>query len=188
MATLTDLTPGVSHHKPVALVLPGVGYTVQAPLLYWSIGILQASGWRVTAVDWTDADKGHDSPEALIEHTLDAATTAAGRQPGLIVAKSLGTLALPYSIERAIPGIWLTPLLNLESVAVALNNADDRHLAIGGAEDRHWIPEAAPATAAALIEIPDADHALRVEDWRGSLEAQSRILEQIAEHISRLAI
>ena len=32
-------------------------------------------------------------------------------QPVLIVAKSLGTPALPWAVERGLPGVWLTPLL-----------------------------------------------------------------------------
>ena len=32
-------------------------------------------------------------------------------QPVLVVAKSLGTLALPWAVERGLPGVWLTPLL-----------------------------------------------------------------------------
>lgn len=167
-------------------MLPGVGYSVQAPLLYWSIGILLAEGWRVITAEWTDEDSKFQTPEALIEHTLNAATVPAGTPLDLVVAKSLGTLALPHAVEHGIPGIWLTPLLNRPAVAEALAHADARHLAVGGTRDRHWIPEAVTDTKAALLEIPNADHALRVEEWRGSLDAQSAIFERIADHITGL--
>ncbi|MGY1551744.1 hypothetical protein ACW5CM_08155 [Microbacterium sp. A588] len=186
MATLTDLSSEASPDTPVALVLPGVGYTVQAPLLYWSVGILLAGGWRVITADWTDKDSEFETPEMLIEHTLDAATTEAGSQLDLIVAKSLGTLALPYAVTRGIPGIWLTPLLNRSAVAEAVSLADARHLAVGGTRDRHWIPDAITGTRATLLEIPDANHSLRLADWRSSLAVQSTIFEQVAMHISRL--
>lgn len=186
MAQLTDLTPDAPCDAPVALVLPGVGYTVHAPLLYWSIGILLDGGWRVTAVDWIDVDREHDSPESLIERTLHTATAEAGTQLDLIVAKSLGSLALPHSIDQGIPGVWLTPLLNRVSVAAALSLADHRHLAVGGTADRHWMPDAVASTGADLLEVPGADHSLRHTNWRRSLEVQVGVLDHVSDHISIL--
>lgn len=186
MPKLTELASGSTTASSVALVLPGAGYTTQAPLLYWSIGMLIDSGWRVIAAEWTE-DGQHDSPESLIEHTMDIADERSSGKIDLIVAKSLGTLALPRAIRRGLPGVWLTPLLNRPEVAAALSQADHHHLAVGGTGDRHWMPGAASGSHARLIEVPDADHSLRGSDWRRSLELQTAVFEQINAHLDSRA-
>jgi hypothetical protein len=43
----TTASTGLGPASPVALVLPGAGYTAQAPLLSWSVALLAERGWHV---------------------------------------------------------------------------------------------------------------------------------------------
>src|SRR5690606_13512805 len=104
----------------IAVILPGADYPAQAPVLYWTQGILLAAGWRVLAGEWDDADRGASGPDAAVEAALDR-LVAEGTPPQLVVGKSLGTFASPGCVAAGIPGIWLTPLLNVPSIADALS-------------------------------------------------------------------
>lgn len=52
MALIERLTDQAGTDAPLALVFPGVGYTVQGPLLYWPILALSQAGWQVWSVNW----------------------------------------------------------------------------------------------------------------------------------------
>jgi len=169
----------------VAVILPGARYTAQAPLLYWSSVILEERGWHVHRVDWRiDAEAaGHPLPfvENAVTRAFAAAPTASRR---LVVAKSLGSFALPWAIEHDVPGVWLTPVLGDDAVADALRGAGPEHLAVGGGADGHWRPERAAGTRARLVSIADADHGLTVPGgWSASIAAQSLAFRAVVEHL-----
>lgn len=172
---------------PTALILPGADYPVTAPLLYWSQSILLQLGWRVVAGAWDDEDR--QAPDAFsavrrIWQQIDAADT----RPSVVIGKSLGSLAAPLCVSESIPGIWLTPLLNVDPLVDALREADGDQLLIGGTADRHWLPERLGEDPdATVFSVAGAGHALRVDgDWLGSLEAQRLVLKRIATHVNAL--
>ncbi|WP_120339566.1 hypothetical protein [Cryobacterium soli] len=174
-----------SADAPVAVLLPGVNYSVQAPLLYWCATLLAERGWHVQAVEWAVDDEARAHPLPFVEQAaaeaFDASPPTSRR---LIVAKSFGTYALPWARSAGIAGVWLTPLLSEEPVCEALRGATAADLAIGGELDAFWRPDSVAGTAAQLLSVPGAGHGLtRPGDWRGSLELQAVILERIAGHI-----
>jgi len=88
-------------------------------------------------------------------------------QPVLVVAKSLGTLALPWAVERGLPGVWLTPLLREAAVVTAVGEARQPTLLVGGTADTHWQPPEVAGPGVTLMELPGADHGLQQPgDWR----------------------
>lgn len=169
---------------PVAVLLPGVGYTVQGPLLYWCATLLAERGWHVQAVEWTVDDEAQAHPQPFVEHAV-AEAFAAGPPSSrrLIVAKSFGSWALPWARRHNVPGVWLTPLLTQPPLSEALQTATPADLAIGGEADEFWRPVVGD-TRARLISAPGAGHSLtRPGDWRGSLALQADILAAIAGHV-----
>lgn len=183
MVQILDASADAGADAPVAFVLPGAGYPALAPLLYWPVGILRSAGWQVFTASWDDDDQRHSSAQQMVEHALDQ-LSARGLAIDIIVAKSLGTFALPRCIDAGIAGIWLTPLLNVPEIAAALQRADSQHLAIGGTADRHWIPAELAGTGAQLHEVSGADHALRQQSWQESLSIQTEVFARIAGHIA----
>jgi hypothetical protein len=162
---------------------------VQRPLLYWCAELLVELGWRVEAIEWTGADVEESVAATLVERALILALT--GTPAGadrLIVAKSLGTAALPWASANGVPGVWLTPVLADDEIRVALAGASADHLAIGGDRDELWAPAAALVTEATLVTVPGADHSLLIEgDWTASLDAQTDVLGRIASWVAALA-
>lgn len=171
---------------PVAVMLPGVGYTIQGPLLYWCAQMLAERGWHVQGVEWTiDADV---NPVSFVERAVAAAFEAAPTTSRrLIVAKSFGSFALPFARREGIPGVWLTPVLTSEIVRESLAGASASHFAVGGDADAMWLPDAVANSRARSVTVAGADHSLTVTDgWRESLDAQSRVFESVSTHVDSL--
>ncbi|GLI28365.1 hypothetical protein ARHIZOSPH14_26070 [Agromyces rhizosphaerae] len=172
---------------PVALVLPGRGYTAQAPLLYWTASALAAGGWRTYAVEWhPTADALDQGPRAFVEAAVAEARASLPADPSLIVGKSLGSFALPHAVATGTAGVWLTPILTDDEIAAALRDAPDTHLAIGGTADAPWRPERVDGTSAALVSVDGADHGLGVGDWRASMQHHAEVVERIVAHAARI--
>jgi hypothetical protein len=150
------------------------------PLLHWSAALLTQGGWSVLSVDW-----GRDSPAggeaSHVRRCADAALDrAADDRPVLVVAKSLGTLALPWAVENGLPGAWLTPLLLDPAVLTAAKEAHQPTLLVGGSADSHWRPPAAAGPGVTIMELPGADHGLQQPgDWRRSLLSQVDVFDRI---------
>jgi hypothetical protein len=186
MVRISILKAETSVEGRTALVLPGANYTVQAPLLYWSTTMLVAAGWHVYAAEWEESDRDYENPQQLIDRAFEVRADQSSGRVDLVVAKSLGTLALPRCVEEGIAGVWLTPLLNKTEIRNALLSADRRHLAIGGTKDRHWLPASAQGTQATVLSIDDVDHGLLHDDWQESMGIHSGVAARIARHIQQL--
>jgi len=177
----------------VAVLLPGTGYTVQGPLLAWAGQVLADLGWTVEPVAWTVDEAAERDPEGFAASAVEAAFARAEAAlpegtPGarLVVAKSFGCSALPWALERDVPGAWLTPVTTYPPVRAALARADDAHWAVGGGVDPLWRPDGLRTAGAGLTTVPAADHGLRVPgDWRAGVEAHRRVLERLESWAAR---
>jgi len=185
MVLLHRLTPTADRARK-AVLLPGRGYTAQAPLLFWSGLVLAEAGWDVVAVEWT-GDAADDDPAAFVDHAWSELTSALGSDPRLVVAKSLGTFAAPRAVAAGIPGVWLTPLVAHEPVANALTAASEHHLVVAGTADSAWVADRIAGTRAVVVEIDRADHGLLIPgDWGASYDAQRGVFARIAAHAAAL--
>jgi hypothetical protein len=174
----------------VAVILPGQGYSVQRPLLYWAARMLVEQGWHVEAVEWRVTEDALEAPrpfvEAAVAVAFDAAPRAATR---LVVAKSFGTHALPWAVDEGVPGVWLTPLLTDPSLASALARGGDAHLAVGGDCDDVWRPAEVGAAGVHTLTVPGADHGLEIAGgWRASARVHLDVLERVARHVEALGV
>ncbi|MFZ2227346.1 MAG: hypothetical protein WA090_05435 [Candidatus Nanopelagicaceae bacterium] len=143
----------------VAVLLPGRSYSPHHPLFYYAWNVLLTKGWSVEEVWWKPDDLL--SEEALIgrvKTTLDKFSS----QVPLVVGKSLGSLALPLVIERGLPAIWLTPLLNRPELVEALSRVTSKTLLVGGTADDSWNGDIAKASGQQVLELLDADHGLEI--------------------------
>lgn len=183
------------------LIMPGVGYTVDRPLLYWAAQALAANGWFVDRLD-LKLTESVEFPEmiACMERVIDEWRKAAlehaaesGEKPHLlVVTKSLSTLSYPHSAKLGLRVVLLTPVLNPPPF--------DKHKSV--------IPAPLPGTAGSpmpLICAGDADpyyddakahlltdhvrtyaganHSIEVpDDWQTSLDYLKQVTQAIVDY------
>lgn len=143
----------------MAVLMPGRSYSPNHPLLYFSRSVLLAQGWSVEEVWWELEDLA--SEEAVIKRARATLDKVADHNP-LVVGKSLGSLVLPYVVQRGWPAIWLTPLLNDPDLIAALKNVKGKTLLVGGTADDYWDSNVAKASGQQVLELPGADHGLEI--------------------------
>jgi hypothetical protein len=169
------------HPLGTAILLPGRMGGVATPLLHWSASLLTQLGWSVLGVTWDEEQLSREGAVAHVRRCVENAfDQAPDGRPVFVVAKSLGTLALPWAVQHGLPGAWLTPLLRDAAVVAAVQEAQQRTLLVGGTSDPHWIPPASVGSGVALLELSDADHGLQQPgDWRRSLLRQVEIFDRV---------
>lgn len=170
----------------IAIVLPGQGYTAQGPVLSYPTHALLDAGWTVRVLIWDVAPPR--GAQEIYADTLHAMVREHPEARHLVIAKSLGTLALPAAAELGLSGAWLTPLLEgpaAPSVRTAIGDLVEvgvPTLLAGGTGDSLWSTEHARASGARVLDIDGADHALEVPgDWRASLHALDRVTAAVAD-------
>ncbi|AFR30491.1 hypothetical protein ARUE_c36110 [Arthrobacter sp. Rue61a] len=190
METFTWSKPSTDHPEKskVAVLLPGSGYPVEGPVLFWIGEMLGSLGWHVQAVRWTPDDAPTTDPHKFAATAAKNAFAASpDAEQRLVVAKSFSTFCIPWAEETLIPGIWLTPLLTDERVRSTIGATSKDDLFVGGSQDKLWDGGRKSESAGTFFEVPGADHSLQIpEDWRASQQAQADVFERIEKFISEL--
>ncbi len=170
-----------------AILLPGRMFGMATPVMHWPAVLLTQIGWSVLGVTW-DEDRLSREGALHVRRWADTALDQApDDQPVLVVAKSLGTLALPWAVERGLPGVWLTPLLQEAAVVTAVGEARQPTLLVGGTADTHWQPPEVAGPGVTLMELPGADHGLQQPgDWRRSVLDQVEVFDLVNQLASQL--
>lgn len=163
------------------IVLPGAGYTVQAPLLHYAKHFSQHLKYDLLQVTYNYNDEAYDdfSNEELgkaIKYDVRAVIDAVlekKRYPNYsFIAKSLGTIGLSSELNRDEFGnakaVWLTPLIHREIVLDAMITSKQKGLSIIGDADRIYSEERLgfikqnPNIVSKVI--PNVGHALDIEE------------------------
>jgi pimeloyl-ACP methyl ester carboxylesterase len=166
------------------VLLPGVRYFSQAPLLWFAREAAEAAGWSVLEVSErapADAD-----PFAWMHERAASALAATDAERVAVVGKSLGSVAASLAAERELPAIWLTPLLVRPDVVSALNATEAPALLIGSSADPTWADGARPANdLLERVEFDGLDHSLQVEgDPLASLDVLREVTERVGAFLA----
>jgi hypothetical protein len=168
--------PGESERCVV--VLPGVRYFSQAPLLWFAREAAQAAGF--TVLELSERAPADREPFEWIVDRAELVLAEAGEDP-IVIGKSLGSAAAPLAAERGLEAIWLTPLLIRSDVVAALNATSRRTLIVGSPADPSWGEGEPPsADALAVMELAGLDHSLQVE---GDPLSSLQILRQVTDRM-----
>ncbi len=167
-----------------AVLLPGVRYFSQAPLLWFAREVAQARGWSVVEVD-ERAPAGEDPFEWMLGQA-ERALAATGAELKVVVGKSLGSVAATI-VDG--PAVWLTPLLTRPDIAAALSAAGSPTLLVGSPHDPSWGEERVPDNPLLqVLELPGLDHSLQVEgDPLASLDALRTVTERLGAFLDDAA-
>jgi hypothetical protein len=172
--------------RRVVIALPGA-LLGGMPSIAFPLQTALARGWSAVQV-WDEFRDRSVDPSAWVDERLDAALAAApGAERMLIVAKSLSTRAAARAADRAIPAIWLTPLLGDPEAVAALRRRTAPALLVGGTSDPAWDGGLARELTPDVLELPDADHGVGVGvDPRALLANLGRIVERVDAFVAAL--
>lgn len=185
------------HAPKLAILLPGAGYTTQAPLLHYSTGVFLHKSVDVLQVNYTYNDKFYDhfSMDELVEAIkfdvgtiIDKVLEEKSYDGYYLVGKSLGTIAMASLLDRKIfhhaKAVWLTPLLNRDDVFESMLHSRNESLCFIGDDDTHYNAERYrqfdnnPKLVTRLLE--GADHSLQYKsDPVRSIDLLKTVIKEI---------
>jgi len=173
-----------------AIVLPGAGYSAQAPLLWFARRAALQAGHNAVVV--TDVfDRESDDPLRWVQERTEATlgwVSPKDPQP-LLIAKSLTSLAAGVAAAERLPAVWFTPLIAEPQILAGLRAGTEPKLLIGGSEDPSWDATAAETLPNAdVLELAGADHSLEApNDVAESLENLRRATEAVRAFVARIS-
>jgi hypothetical protein len=160
------------------VLLPGIRYFSQAPLLWFAREAAQAGGWSVVEVD-ERAPAGEEPFDWMRGQAGRALEEASGAGSVVVIGKSLGSIAA--TIHHG-PAIWLTPLLDRAEIVEALAATAAPTLLVGSPDDPTWGDGTVPENPALdVLELPGLDHSLQVS---GSPSSSLDRLRTVTERVS----
>lgn len=130
----------------LVIVLPGAGYSTQAPLLYYTTGLFYNKGFDVLHINYSFSRQELSSLNERdlardVQLLIDIAIKDKKYSNYYIVAKSIGTKVLRCLIEQPVFNnaklVWLTPLLQNDDLFYAMLNSSHKGLCIFGEKDSH---------------------------------------------------
>lgn len=202
------LTPwGKNIVKPEAtgkhvLIMPGIGYTVDRPLLYWAAQALAPQGWYVDRLD-LKLTESVEFPEMIdcMERVIDvwrAKSLDRARQAGedpnlLVITKSLSTLSFPHAARLGLRVALLTPVLNpppfdkhksiIPAPLPAPANEAPQPLICAGTADPYFDDAKAHLLTDHVRTFEGANHSIEVPgDWERSLTYLHDVTKAIVEY------
>jgi len=187
------------HASKLAILLPGAGYTAQAPLLHYSTGVFSHKSVDVLQVNYTYNDRFYDSftMDELVEAikhdvgtVIDKVLEENSYDGYYLVGKSLGTIAMASLLDKEIfhnaKAVWLTPLLNRDDVFESMLHSRNESLCFIGDDDTHYNAERYrqfannPKLVSRLLE--GADHSLQYKgDPVRSIDLLKTVIKEIDE-------
>ncbi|QYJ03867.1 hypothetical protein KUV85_16325 [Nocardioides panacisoli] len=168
----------------VALLLPGRGYTVDHPALYYAAEVARELGWRADSVSWDATDL---SDQQVVAHGR-AAVSALRPDRDVVIGKSLGSLLLPDAVDRGVPGVWLTPLLHRDEIRASVLQGIGPALLVGGSADESWDSGLAHQSGHVVHELRGGDHRLQLPgDAVGSARFLVSLVEQVRSFLVGLS-
>jgi hypothetical protein len=192
-----------SETSHLAVLLPGVGYTVHMPLLYYPMQVLLNEGADVLRVETMYVKR--DAFEALspadrarwVFEDASAAYRAAVSQRAYrlitLVGKSLGTLAMGHLLGTEnrmiqVQALWLTPLLWNDTLCAQIEEHRPRSLFVAGTDDPHHraekVSEMQQLTQGAAVIVDGANHSLEIPgDLITTLKAMERVVAAVLDFV-----
>lgn len=184
------------HSKSLAIILPGAGYTTQAPLLHYSTEVFLNRSFDVLEINYQYNNEAYEdfTMEELslaiqwdVKTVLDQVLENSSYENFYIVGKSLGTIAMVSEMDRKIfedaKWVWLTPLIQRDDILEAMIRSKNGLSFIGDqdrcyTEERHNRLNHNPSITCQLI--PGVGHSLEFEgDISKSLDILKDVITEI---------
>jgi len=193
---------GETEHA--AIVFPGLGYTAQMPLLFYSRELLLSLKADVLTVDYDyngrnfPALDGRERMRILyadVQPAYQALMSQRKYRRITFIGKSLGTRAMGYllsneSLPSNVKAVWLTPLLKDVKLMAQMKQFNGPSLFISGASDPHYdsesMKEVQEATHGKVLLVEGGDHSLNIkDDIIRSIRELQRVIDGIKVFIAK---
>jgi hypothetical protein len=196
-------TDGEAGSPSLCILLPGLRYTCDMPLLYYTTRLFLNRGMGVLQL-WTDytrpefqsSSEGTAWMAADAEAALRAGLAAGEYQQLHLVGKSIGTASLAHLLSlstsgsasgKAVAGaslVWLTPLLGQEALVLAASRHRGRSLFISGSQDFAYdsaaLQRICQASGAQSMIVEGGDHSL---ENKANLPQSLQLMQQVMQRI-----
>ena len=185
--------------RNLVIMLPGAGYSAQAPLFHYSTGVFLNKSSDVLQVNYSYNDKFYDNfsideiSDAIkhdVRGVIDQVLNDRSYESFCLIGKSLGTIAMSSELKRNIfkeaKAVWLTPLIKREDVFEAMVKAENRGLCFIGDNDQHYNAERyeqiVQNTNIVSTLFPNVNHGLQYEnDPVTSIDVLKSVIKEINE-------
>ncbi|MBN3554521.1 alpha/beta hydrolase [Fictibacillus nanhaiensis] len=186
----------------LAIMLPGIGYTVKSPLFHFSSGAFLSKGYDVLHVNYPYSSTEYEdfSFDEITSALINDVSTVLNEvvdhtiyKSYYLIGKSFGTMAIPTALDmlpsRSTKAIWLTPRLIDEQVFQTLSTCIQDSLCVIGDKDPFYdIDKMNQIIRNPSIDcmIPtDANHALEVDnDILTSIDTVKSVIKRIDDFIT----
>ncbi|MQR97221.1 hypothetical protein [Fictibacillus phosphorivorans] len=188
--------------KGLAIMLPGIGYTVKSPLFHFSSGAFLNKEYDVLHVKnpYYSSDYEGYSFEEITSALINDVSTVLNQvidhsiyKSFYVLGKSFGTMAMPTALDRLpiqnTKAIWLTPRLSSLPVYQTLRTCKQDSLCVIGDKDPFYdeekINQIIDNSSIACMIPPNANHALEVDgDILSSIDMIKSVMKRIDDFIS----
>lgn len=188
-----------SPSEKLAVLYPGLRYTCDKPLLYFTTELLLSNGYDVLQL-WSNYGSEQFDQLSQAEKTIQIiadgqALLNSGRRAGsyaqlLLCGKSLGTLTMAFILNEDqdlanLATVWFTPLIHLPPVSDAIMKIESPSFIAGSLADSTFSSgpldqlESKPSTSMFIAD--GADHSLEIP---GEPLKSLRILDQVIAKLS----
>ncbi len=179
----------------IAVLFPGIGYTCDKPLLYYSGKLAAGYGYKVKPVPYGNFPPGVKGNRRKMEQAFDSALEQAedilkgveweSYEDILFISKSVGTIvAAAYARKHKIRvrSISYTPLMDTfrfaEGDGIMFHGTKDPW-----ADDSEAVREGCRKIGQRLYYTEGANHSLETGNVRTDIENMKRIMEQTADYM-----
>ena len=182
--------------KKIACLFPGIGYTCDKPLLYYSWKLLKGMGWEVVPVAYSgfpdkvkgDPEKMRQSAQMALEQAeqILQGTDWNGYQEILLIGKSVGTVVCAAYAKRH--GLRCRQIL-FTPVEETFRFADSNAIVFHGTSDP-WanteaVRERCREMGIPLYETEKANHSLETGDVDLDIREIRSVMRTVADYAAR---
>ena len=192
----------VDASEKLALIYPGLRYSPDKPLLYYTTELLLSRGYDVLQL-WSNYGTAEYDQLSKAEKTIQIIADgqellSSGRQAGsyaklLLCGKSLGTLTMAFILNEdqdlsEVTTVWFTPLIHLPPVSEAILNIDAPAFIAGSLADSTFssgpLDQIKSISDTATYITDHADHSLEIPgDTLKSLQILNQVMVKLSELI-----